>query len=171
MSTVLSLIVAVAENGVIGKDDAMPWHLSTDLKRFKALTLSKPVIMGRKTWDSIGRPLPGRLNIVMTRDEHFKAEGAVIVHSFAEAQALACKEAEKNSIDEVFVIGGSEIFRQALPFADRMYVTEILAVVDGDTFFPAFDHEEWHTVSSQMVPAGEKDSYPTRYIVYERYSS
>jgi len=101
MSIVLSLIVAVAENGVIGRDNAMPWHLSTDLKRFKALTLSKPVIMGRKTWDSIGRPLPGRLNIVITRDEHFKAEGAAVVHSFAEAQALAREEAEKNGIDEV----------------------------------------------------------------------
>ncbi|RCL03243.1 MAG: dihydrofolate reductase [Candidatus Tokpelaia sp. JSC189] len=167
MSILLSLIAAVAENGVIGRDNAIPWHLSTDLRRFKALTLSKPVIMGRKTWDSIGLPLPGRLNIIITRDRHLRAEGVIITHSFIEAQAIAWREAKKNNLNEVFVIGGSEIFRQALPCANRLYMTEILAIVEGDTFFPIFNRERWRLSSSQMVPAGEQDSHPTRYIIYE----
>jgi len=168
MSIAVALIVAIAKNGVIGMDNAMPWHLSTDLKRFKILTLTNPVIMGRKTWASLGRPLPGRLNIVITRDMHFRAEGAVIVHSLAAAREVAVKEAEKNHVDEIFVIGGSEIFRQAMPFVDRMYMTEILAVVEGDTFFPGFEPDDWRAVSSQVVPAGEKDSHPAHYVIYER---
>lgn len=169
MRVLLALIAAIAENGVIGKDNAMPWHLSTDLKRFKALTLAKPVVMGRRTWESLGRPLPRRLNIVMTRDRRFKAEGAVVAHSLAQARCIAETYAEQENAAEIFIIGGSEIFRQALPIADKMYVTEILASVEGDTFFPHFEIDSWRAVSSQMIPAGEKDSHPTRYVVYERH--
>lgn len=168
MSIAVSLIVAVAENGVIGKNNAMPWRLATDLRRFKALTLAKPVIMGRKTWESLGRPLPGRLNIVISRNRQLQADGARVVHSLAQARKLALSEAEKNGAEEIFIIGGSEIFRQALPFADTMYVTEILAAIEGDTFFPSFDPAAWQALSSQIIPAGEKDSHPTRYVIYKR---
>lgn len=164
----LSLIVAVAENGVIGRDGAMPWRLSTDLKRFKSLTIGKPVIMGRKTWESLGRPLPNRLNIVITRDESFLNDNAVIVHSLSQARFEAEENAKQLGEQEIFVIGGGEIFKQALPFAHRMYVTEILDSIEGDTVFPTFDANEWHAIESSFIPKGEKDSHPTRYIVYER---
>lgn len=168
MSIPLCLIVAVTENGVIGRDGAMPWQLSTDLKRFKAITIGKPLIMGRKTWDSLGRPLPGRMNIVITRDPSFAPQGAVVAHSLQAACEAARIEATRADNPAIFVIGGGEIFKQALPFADRMYITEILASIDGDTFFPAFDADKWKAVDVQMVPQGEKDSHPTRYVVYER---
>ena len=133
--TTISLIVAVAENGVIGRDGTMPWRLSTDLKRFKSLTLGHPVIMGRKTWDSLKKPLPERANIVITRDKSFSSEGAIVAHSLSEARQIAQEEAIKAKMDEIFVIGGGAVFKEALPFADRMYVTEILSPVEGDTFF------------------------------------
>ena len=164
----LNLIVAVSENGVIGRDGAMPWRLSTDLKRFKAITLGKPVIMGRKTWDSIGRALPGRLNIVITRDPSFAGAGAVTAHSFAQAKTIAEQNANELGVDGIFVIGGGEIFKQALPFANRMHITEILDTIEGDTFFPVFDPNEWHAVKSETVPESDKDSHATRYVIYER---
>lgn len=162
------LIVAVAENGVIGRDGTMPWRLSTDLKRFKSLTIGNPVIMGRKTWESLKSPLVERTNIVVTRDNNFIAEGATVAHSFAEAMRLAKEEVNKTKSKFIFVIGGGEIFKQALPFANRMYVTEILSPVEGDTFFPAFNAEDWHALSTEMVPEGPKDSFATRFVVYER---
>ncbi|MCL7996924.1 dihydrofolate reductase [Brucella sp. 21LCYQ03] len=166
---VLSIVVAASENNVIGRDNDMPWKLSTDLKRFKALTLGKPVIMGRKTWESIGRPLPGRPNIVVTRDAGFKADGATIVSSLEEAIELGRKLAIELSVDEVCIIGGGKIYAQALPFADRVHLTRVLATIDGDTFFPALDSKIWKEISSEDVPAGEKDSHPTRYIRYDRH--
>lgn len=168
MNVKLSLIAAMTENGVIGRNNAMPWRLSGDLKRFRALTLGKPVIMGRKTWDSLGRPLAGRLNIVVTRDTAFEAEGAVAVHTLAQARQLAADAAQKGGLDEIFVIGGSEIFRQVLPYADKMYLTEILTHLEGDSYFPPFVPDDWQAVFSEMLPAGEKDEYPTRFVVYER---
>lgn len=166
--TTISLIVAVAENGVIGRDGTMPWRLSTDLKRFKSITVGHPVIMGRKTWDSLKKPLPERANIIITRDKSFSREGAIVAHSFSEARKLAEEEAVKAETDEIFVIGGGAIFKEALPFADRMYVTEILSSVEGDTFFPPFNPENWRALSSEMVPEGPKDTFPTRFVVYER---
>lgn len=166
--TTISLIVAVAENGVIGRDGTMPWRLSTDLKRFKSITVGHPVIMGRKTWDSLKKPLPERANIIITRDKSFSREGAIVAHSFSEARKLAEEEAVKAETDEIFVIGGGAIFKEALPFADRMYVTEILSPVEGDTFFPPFNPENWRALSSEMVPEGLKDTFPTRFVVYER---
>jgi dihydrofolate reductase len=165
---ILSIVVAASENGVIGRDNDMPWKLSTDLKRFKALTLGKPVIMGRKTWESIGRPLPGRPNIVITRDGAFAAEGAQIVGALEDAIALGCRLATELGVDEVCIIGGGNIYAQALPLADKVHLTRVLATIDGDTYFPEIDSQIWQAVSSEDVPQGEKDSHPTRYIQYER---
>ena len=166
----IAIYVAIAENGVIGSKGGLPWRLSTDLKRFKAGTIGKPIVMGRKTWESFPkRPLPGRLNIVVTRDKAYRAEGAETVSSLRDAIALAeirgrCMAA----VDEICVIGGGEIYRQALPLADRLHVTHVLASVDGDTVFPTIDPAVWRLASSEDVPPGEKDSHATRYAVYER---
>lgn len=165
---IVSIIVAAAENGVIGRDNDMPWRLSTDLKRFKALTFGKPVVMGRRTWDSIGRPLPGRPNIVVTRDSGFRAEGANIVASLEEGIALGQELAGDMGVGEVCIIGGGNIYAQALPLADRVHLTRVLASIDGDTHFPAIDPQIWSTVWQEDIPAGEKDSHPTRYFVYEK---
>jgi len=173
---ILSLIVAVAKNGVMGRDNTMPWHLPSDLKRFRALTLGKVVIMGRKTYDSIGQPLKDRINIVITRSDKFGAATDVMVaNSLEKAKELAWQQAQQSAMDEVFVIGGAEIFKLALPQADRLYMTEILeplsyeyAAIDGDTFFPPFDLNLWQAVLSDPPSQGEKDSHPTRFIVYER---
>ncbi|MET3559836.1 dihydrofolate reductase [Bartonella japonica] len=162
------LIAAVAENGVIGHEGVMPWRLSTDLQRFKALTFGKPVIMGRKTWDSLGRPLPGRTNIVITHNPSFTAEGATIAHSLSQACSIAEKVASQNGANAVFVIGGGEIFKQALPIADKIFLTEILSSIKGDSFFPIFDKEKWTIVQTQYIPEGDNDSHPTCFVVYER---
>jgi dihydrofolate reductase len=166
----LGIYVAIAENGVIGREGDLPWRLSTDLKRFKADTMGKPIVVGRKTWESFPRrPLPGRLNIVVTRDKMFQAEGAEVVGSLTDAIALATARARcMSGVDEICVVGGGEIYREALPLADRLHVTHVLAEVDGDTRFPEIDAEIWQVVSSLDVPAGEKDSHATRYTVYER---
>src|SRR5215470_12754879 len=140
----VTLVVAVAANGVIGAGGGLPWHLPQDLKRFKALTLGKPTIMGRKTWESLPRkPLPGRTNIVVTRDQSFRAQGALVAHSVKEALTLA----EREGTGEIMVIGGSEIFANALPYANRIQWTEILARPDGDAFMPPPDRSEWREVA------------------------
>ncbi|MBV2143902.1 dihydrofolate reductase [Falsochrobactrum sp. TDYN1] len=164
----ISIIVAASENNVIGRDNDMPWRLSTDLKRFKALTLGKPVIMGRRTWESIGRPLPGRPNIVVTRDAAFVANGAGVARSLEDAVDLGSRLAQEASTDEIFIIGGGKIYAQALPLADRVHLTRVLAHIEGDTYFPQIDSVQWRIVSSEDVPSGEKDSHSTRYILYER---
>ncbi|GGA97638.1 dihydrofolate reductase [Brucella endophytica] len=164
----ISLVVAIAQNGVIGRDNGLPWRLSTDMKRFKAITMGKPVIMGRKTWESIGRPLPGRVNIVVTRDATFSPEGAEMAHSVESALELARARAAEAGVDEICVIGGGEIYRQSLPLADRLHVTEVVGEVEGDTTFPVIDPATWRKVSVEEVEAGEKDSHATRYIIYEK---
>ncbi len=143
--TPVALIVAVAANGVIGKDNALPWHIPADLKWFKRNTLGKPVIMGRKTWVSIGRPLPGRPNIVVTRQADWSAPGAHAAHCLDEALALAGQLAPDAA--ELMVIGGSALFAEALPRCGRLYVTEIRRAYDGDTRFPDFDRDRWREVS------------------------
>ncbi len=160
----VAIVVAISDNGVIGKDDWMPWRLSTDMKRFKALTMGNPVIMGRKTFDSIGKPLPGRLNIVITRNREWSVDGVKTANSLQDAIELAQK-GPKNA-GEICVIGGGQIYAEALPIADRLHVTHVLAEIDGDTRFPAIDPAFWRPISSEDVPAGEKDSHPTRYVVY-----
>jgi dihydrofolate reductase len=138
----LVLVVARADNGVIGRDGGLPWRLPEDLKRFKRLTIGKPVLMGRKTFDSIGRPLPGRHNIVLTRDPAWRAEGVTVVPNLAEAIAAAGLDPRARA-DAIMVIGGAEIYAQALPSATRIELTEVHAVPDGDTRLPAFDPARW----------------------------
>ncbi len=166
----IAIYVAIAENGVIGRDGDLPWRLSTDLKRFKAGTMGKPIIMGRKTWESFPkRPLPGRLNIVVTRDRAYRAEGGETVPSLEAAISLATVRARcMANVDEICVIGGGQVYAQALPLADRLYVTHVLQSVDGDTVFPAIDRAIWRLASAEEVPAGDKDTHATRYAVYER---
>lgn len=161
----IALYAAVADNGVIGSDGDLPWRLSTDLKRFKAHTMGKPVVMGRRTWESFPRrPLPGRLNIVITRDHDYRAEGATVVHSLEEA----LQAARAANADEAAIIGGGAVYRLAAPLADRLHVTHVLAKTGGDTFFPPIDPAAWRIESSEDFPAGEKDDYATRYVVYRR---
>jgi dihydrofolate reductase len=144
----VALIVAVAANGVIGRDNRLPWHIPEDLKWFKRTTLGKPVIMGRKTWDSIGRPLPGRPNIVLTRQPDWNAQGAHPVHGLAEALGLA--EHLSPGTSEAMVIGGNALFAEALPLAHRVYWTEIDTEYEGDTVFPPFDRTDWRESSREI---------------------
>lgn len=169
----IAIHVAIAGKGVIGSENGLPWRLSSDLKRFKASTMGKPIVMGRKTWESFPRrPLPGRLNIVLTRDKSFEADGAEIAGSLKEALTLAStRSGELDGADEICVIGGGEVYRQALSLADRLYVTHVLADIDGDTTFPPIDMNIWELTRSEDHPAGEKDSHATRYAVYERRES
>ncbi|WP_457300477.1 dihydrofolate reductase [Phyllobacterium sp. P5_D12] len=164
----ISFVVAIAENGVIGRENGLPWRLSSDLKRFKATTMGKPIIMGRKTWDSLGRPLPGRTNIVITRDPAFSVEGVIAARSIDQALMIAGSHAGADKVDEICIIGGGDIFRQSLNRADRLYVTWVLAEVEGDVVFPPIDPKVWTEVSSEDFPAGEKDNYATRFAIYER---
>ncbi len=164
----VTLVVAVARNGVIGRDGGLPWKLSSDLKRFKANTIGRPVIMGRKTFQSIGNPLPGRDNIVVTRDKTFSPEGVFVSESVNEALRLAQQKARDRDVTEICVIGGGELYRQTMGAADKLVVTYVEAEVEGDTKFPAIDPNVWNEISSELHPAGEKDSHATRHVVYER---
>lgn len=144
----LSLIVAMSENRVIGVQNRLPWSIPEDLKRFKQITLDHPIVMGRKTFESIGKPLPKRTNIVITRDKTYRVEGGAVVHSFEEALEWARKAP---GAEEVFVIGGSEIFKLALPLAWRIYLTEVNWPFEGDTFFPDFPEDEYKEVSKEKL--------------------
>lgn len=162
------LVVAVARNGVIGRDGDLPWRLPSDLKRFKQLTLGKPVLMGRKTWDSIGRPLPGRPNIVITRDTAFSAPGAEVVPSLDEGLAAARRDAKALGVDEICVIGGGQIYRQVFDRADLLHVTHVEADVDGDTRFPDIDPAVFEIVVEEPIPQGETDSHAMRFVTWRR---
>ena len=161
-------VVAVAENGVIGSGGAIPWRLKSDMKRFKALTLNKPVVMGRKTFASIGRPLPRRTNIVVTRDPDFRAAGVVVANSFADARAIARGDALRRFATEIAVIGGAEIYAQWMDSADRLEITEVHARPDGDTRFPPVDPAAWEEVARVRNPAGPQDSVDFSYVTYRR---
>jgi dihydrofolate reductase len=158
----VSLIVAMARNGVIGRDNALPWHLSEDLRRFKAATLGKPILMGRKTFESIGHALPGRTNLVLTRDPGWTAPGTLVVHSVEAALAAAGEAAE------LVVIGGAEIYRLVMPFARRIYLTHVHADVPGDTYFPDFDPTQWLDVECIERAADERNTYPVTFMTLER---
>jgi len=164
------LIVAVAENGVIGAGGAIPWRLKSDMQRFKKLTLAKPVVMGRKTFASIGRPLPGRTNIVVTRDAGFRSPGAVVTTSFADARAVALGDALRRSAAEIAVIGGAEIYAQWMTCADRLEITEVHLRPEGDTYFAAIDAADWEEVARVRNPAGPDDSADYSYVTYRRRS-
>jgi dihydrofolate reductase len=158
----ISLIVAMAQNGVIGRGNALPWHLPEDLKRFKALTMGKPVLMGRKTFESIGRPLPGRDNIVLTRDADWRADGVTVVRSVEQALRKAGDSAE------IVAIGGAEVYRLLMPFARCIYLTHVHADIPGDTYFPGFDPTQWVDAECTTRSADEKHAYALTFVTLER---
>ena len=161
--------MARARNGVIGKGAGLPWRLSSDLKRFRALTLGKPVIMGRKTWDSIPRrPLPGRFNIVLSRQAEYEAAGALVCEDFAEALEISREQAAEDGQDEVCVIGGADLFALALPRAKRIYLTEVDGEPEGDVTMAALDEAGWTEAAREAVPAGPDDEYATVFRRLER---
>ncbi|MDX1734942.1 MAG: dihydrofolate reductase [Halioglobus sp.] len=164
----LAIIVAVADNGVIGRGDALPWHLPDDLQYFKSVTMGKPIVMGRKTFESIGRPLPGRTNIVISRDPAYRPHGATAVTSLPDALSLAEDVALIDGVEEALVIGGAEIYALALPLAGRLYVTEVHASVEGDVVFPQVDWGRWREVSRQRRDAVDPNPYDYSFVVYER---
>ncbi|MCE9544877.1 MAG: dihydrofolate reductase [Planctomycetia bacterium] len=163
----LSIIVAMAENGVIGRGGTLPWHISEDLKRFKRLTMGHAILMGRRTWDSLGRPLPGRRSIVVSRNPEFRAVGAEVAGSLDEALRLAAGGSSPTD-DEVFVIGGASLYREALPLANRLHVTRVHAVIEGDTFFPEFNVAEWRLVEDGPVQTDAASSLRYNFQCYER---
>jgi len=158
----VSLIVAMAKNRVIGHNNTLPWHLPADLKHFKALTMGHHIVMGRKTYESIGKPLPGRTSVVVTRNENYAVPGVLVVNSLP-AAIKACSDDE-----EIFVIGGAEIYRQAITLADRIYLTEIDAEFSGDAHFPEFNRDEWHEVSREMNSQLEPQPLEYHFDVYHR---
>jgi dihydrofolate reductase len=165
----LVLVAAVAKNGVIGRDGDMPWRLPGDLRHFKKLTLGKPVIMGRRTFDSIGRrPLPGRPNIVLTRDADFRAEGVLVAGDFAAALRIAEEQAAGLQADEIAVIGGSVLYAEALPRAHRLYLTEVHAAPKGDTHFPTIDRAEWRETARDGPHQSPGEDYAYTFVTLER---
>ncbi len=161
---VVSIIVAMAENNVIGRDMDLPWHISADLKRFKALTMGHHIVMGRKTYESIGRLLPGRTTVIITRQENYQVEGAVVVHSLEEAQAVASADSE------LFIIGGGQIYELALSSADKLHVTRVHTEVDGDTRFPHVQWDDWTLVNTERHSADEKNDYDYTFESYQKVS-
>ncbi len=170
----LALVVAMSENRVIGRDGALPWHIRSDLKKFKEITHSKPIIMGSNTWDSLPRkPLPGRLNLVLTRDLKFEAEGGIVCNSLFEALDIAREHAVEDGAPtpedlEVCVIGGANVFEQMMGRATRIYLTQVHATVEGDTYFPEIDPAVWQVSSSEEFPQGEGDDYAFTLKTYDK---
>lgn len=158
----LSLIVAMDKNGVIGRNGDLPWRLSSDLKYFKQITMGKPIIMGRKTHESIGRPLPGRENVIVTRDRDYLASGCTVLNS------LECVYAKYNHLDEIMIMGGADLYQQTLDRAERIYLTEVHADCKGDTYFPEFDRGLWQEVERQDFRADEKNEFDYSFVILER---
>lgn len=159
----ISIIVAVAEDRVIGGDNQLLWRISEDLKRFKTITSGHPVVMGRKTWESLGRPLPNRTNVVISRNTEYDAVGATVVSSLEQATKMFPES------EEIFIIGGGEIYRQTIDTADRIYLTHVHNKYEGDTVFPEIDAQSWKIVSREFHERGEKYEYPFEFINFERY--
>lgn len=162
------LVAAVAENGVIGRDGALPWRLKSDMQHFRRLTLGRPVVMGRKTYESIGKPLKGRTNIVITSDPGLAAEGIVVARGLGEAMQAARADAQQRSVGEIAVIGGAGIFGDSLALADRLEITLVHASPDGDTFFPPIDAKNWRETARVRHPAAPQDDADVSFITYER---
>jgi dihydrofolate reductase len=160
----IAIIAAMARDRVIGKDNRLPWHLPADLKHFKALTMGKPMIMGRATWESLPGLLPGRPHIVVTRNPAYVAEGATVAHSLEAAIRVAAQD----GVDEIVIIGGANLYAQALPLADCLYLTEIDASVAGDAFFPALNLKEWRETQSESHTPDEKNRYAYRFVTLVR---
>jgi dihydrofolate reductase len=164
----LVAVVAVARNGVIGADNGLPWRVSSDLKRFKALTMGKPLIMGRRTWDSLGRPLPGRESVVLSRSADFAPEGAHVVRSPEAALATASRLARELGVDEVILAGGAEIFRALLDRTDLIQLTEIASDAPGDTVFPPLEPTQWREIARETPPRGPRDEVDFAFVTLER---
>ena len=165
----LALVVAMSENGVIGKDGGLPWHLRSDLKKFKEITLAKPIIMGSNTWDSLPKkPLPGRLNLVLSRDLIFEAPGGVICSTLFEALDIAREHAVDEDAEEICIIGGANVFDQVMTKADRLYVTVVRAEVEGDTYFPAIDPAQWALTSQEDFAKAEGDDFDFSLKIFDR---
>jgi dihydrofolate reductase len=160
----LSIIAAVADNGVIGIDNRLPWRLPADLAHFKRLTLGKPILMGRRTWESLPGLLPHRTHVVISRNPDYRAEGAVVVHSLEQAIE------QFGDVDELMLIGGAQLYAQALPLAARLYLTEVHAEPEGDAFFPAFDRAEWCEVERIAGQVDERNPIPHHFVTYQRSS-
>lgn len=166
MKPLVTLVVAAAQNGVIGKNNDLPWHLPRDLKYFKAITTGCPIIMGRKTYESIGKALPNRLNIVITRNADYTLADAEVTDSLEAAITLA--QQQQPDAREIHVIGGATIFTAALPLLDKLYLNRVLADIDGDTYLPSIDWSVWRLINSEQYPADDKNSYALDFQVYTR---
>lgn len=166
--TLISLVVAVGQNGVIGRGGGLPWRMSSDLKSFRRLTMGKPIVMGRKTFQSIGRPLDGRDNIVVTRDPHFAAEGVTAMARLDEALILARALARTKGEDEIMVIGGADVFQAALPLAERIYWTAVQGAPEGDVTFGPLDLALWQEKSREKLARGPRDDYDADLVIYQR---
>lgn len=164
----LAIIVAMANNRAIGKDNKLLWYLPEDLKYFKRITMGKPMIMGRKTFESIGRPLPGRLNIVVTRQQDWKYENVRVVHSVEEALKVAEAQAFLDGVDEVMMIGGAELYQTAMPQAEKLYLTRVDAELGGDAFFPVIDESQWKEKSREEFSASDNNPYNYAFCVLEK---
>ena len=164
----ISIVVAAAENGVIGKDGKMPWHISSDLKRFRALTMGKVVVMGRNTFESIGKPLDGRENVVVTANLRLAEKGVWTVSTIKEAYDFANRLSEELNADEIMIIGGAQIYASTINMTDKVYLTRVHASPDGDTLFPELDEGEWKISSQEECPKGPKDDFAHSFEIYER---
>ena len=158
----LSIIVAMGKNRVIGKNGMLPWHISSDLKNFKKITMGKPILMGRKTYESIGRPLPGRENIILTKNKNYFAEGCIVKNTIDEVFSYCQK------VPELMIMGGAALYEQTLHKAKRLYITEVNATTDGDVFFPEFDRNQWLEISRNSFEAGENDDFDYIFMILER---
>ncbi|MEA2835041.1 MAG: dihydrofolate reductase [Methylobacteriaceae bacterium] len=164
----LAFVVAVAKNGVIGRGGGLPWRLPSDLKHFKKLTMGKPILMGRRTWDSVGRPLPGRETIVITRDLNFSADGAHVAHSIDAGLALAQEQAKRMGVDTIMIVGGSDIFAALLDRADIIHLNEVDLAPEGDVLFPPLDPARWVEVACEAPPRAANDEANVRFLTYAR---
>jgi dihydrofolate reductase len=168
MSVRIAMIAAVAENGIIGSGQQMPWYIPSDFGFFKRTTLGRPIVMGRKQFETVGKPLPGRANIVVTRQRDYRPEGVIVVHDLPDALARARSIAAADGVDEVMVIGGGEIYRQAMPMADRLYISHVALAPEGDVSFPEISPDAWTVVDEPEVAPSERDGAAFRVKVYER---
>ncbi len=164
----ISLVVAIAENGVIGRNGGLPWQLSSDLKTFRRVTIGKPVIMGRRTFQSLQQPLEGRDNIVVSRDANFQHDGGIVERDLAAALKRATSCAEARGVGEIMVIGGTDVFKEALPLARFIYKTEVHARPEGDAFFPDVDWSEWEELARTPLPQGPRDEFAATFVLMER---
>lgn len=167
----VSIVVAIAENGIIGRDGTLPWRISSDLKTFRRLTMGKPLIMGRRTFQSLKKPLDGRDNIVLSTDADYRPDGAIMAADFETALAIGRDCAARRGVDEIAAIGGTAVFAAALPIADRIYRTDVHGAPEGDAYFPATDWSQWVEVSREELPSGPKDDFDATLVVLERRHS